>query len=204
MSIWQLLAIGGATVYVLILLSVLSLSIIVERIVFYFHCAKVPREQLMGIVNSELRKGNAPKALEVCKRIDIPSSRVVAEGLARKGTSVEELENAMDRQITVEISRLERRISIVGTIGSTAVYIGLFGTVLGIIKAFQDISEKGTGGMSVVINGIAEALICTAVGLCVAVPAVVAYNYFIKRIEDLERDMEVAASETVDLLRVRA
>ena len=204
MTLWQLLSTGGATVYVLLVLSTVSIAIIVERVVFYYHSSRVSREELMEGVGNELKKGNIQKALDISRRANTPSGRVVEVGLARKGACVEELENSMDRQITIEISRLERRISIVGTIGSTAVYVGLFGTVLGIIKAFQDIAEKGTGGMGVVINGIAEALICTAVGLCVAVPAVIAYNYFIKRIEDIERDMEVCASETVDLLRSKA
>jgi biopolymer transport protein ExbB/TolQ len=204
MSVWQLLATGGATVYVLLVLSVLSLSIIVERVIFYMLCSRVKREGLMGLVGSGLKRGNVQQALDACAAANSPSARVVAAGLTRKGACVEELENTMDRQVTIEISRLEKRTGIVGTIGSTSVYIGLFGTVLGIIKAFQDIADKGNNGVSVVINGIAEALICTAVGLCVAVPAVIAYNYFIKRIEDLERDMEICASETVDLLRIKA
>lgn len=201
MSLWQLLLTGGVTIGVLIILSVVSIAIIVERIVYYFNCAKVDRAALMESVSDEVKKGNTQKAIDICREANNPSARVVESGLLRRGACVDELENTMDRQMTVEISRLEKRTSIVGTIGSTAVYIGLFGTVLGIIKAFQDISEKGSGGMGVVINGIAEALICTAVGLCVAVPAVIAYNYFIKKVEEQERDMEVCASETVDLLR---
>ncbi len=203
MNLWQLLNLGGFTVYLLLTLSVVSLAIIVERVIFYRYCSRVAREKLMGIIDSELKKNNIQKAMDACKGADTPTGRVASTGLSRKGASVEELENSMNRQITIEISRMERRISIVGTIGSTAVYIGLFGTVIGIIKAFQDISQKSAGGMSVVINGIAEALICTAVGLCVAVPAVIAYNYFIKRIEDLARDMEVCASEVLDLLRIK-
>ncbi|MBF0388062.1 MAG: MotA/TolQ/ExbB proton channel family protein [Candidatus Omnitrophica bacterium] len=204
MSFWQLMNTGGATVNVLLALSVLSLAIIVERVVFYFYCSRVGRERLMEEVVREVKKGNVPRALDICQQANTPGSRVVGAGVKRKGTSLEEIENSMERQMMIEVSRLEKRISIVGTIGSTAVYIGLFGTVLGIIKAFQDISQKGAGGVSVVINGIAEALICTAVGLCVAVPAVIAYNYFIKKIEDLQREMEVCASETVDLLRAKA
>jgi biopolymer transport protein ExbB/TolQ len=110
----------------------------------------------------------------------------------------------MERAIVIETNLLEKHITIVGTIGSVAVYIGLFGTVLGIIKAFNDISAAGTGGINVVINGIAESLVCTAAGLCVAVPAVVAYNYFIKRIDRFISDMELCASETMDIVKVRA
>jgi biopolymer transport protein ExbB/TolQ len=88
----------------------------------------------------------------------------------------------------------------VATIGNTAVYIGLFGTVLGIIRAFSDIAAAGAGGMSVVIGGVAEALVCTATGLFVAIPAVIAYNYFTKRVERFVTDMELCASEVIDLI----
>ena len=88
---------------------------------------------------------------------------------------------------------LERRTGIVGTIGSVAVYIGLFGTVLGIIRAFGDISKSSGDGMNAVIAGVAEALVTTAAGLVVAVPAVVAYNYFVRRIDLFVSDMELTA-----------
>ncbi len=106
----------------------------------------------------------------------------------------------MERQIAVEVGKLERLTTIVATIGNVAVYIGLFGTVLGIIRAFQDISAAGSGGMDVVIGGVAEALLTTATGLAVAVPSVVLYNYFTRRIERFTDDMELAASETTELV----
>ena len=111
------------------------------------------------------------------------------------------MSNAMEREITIETSDLERYIGIVGTIGNIAVYIGLFGTVLGIIRAFHDISMAGAGGMSIVIGGVAEALVCTATGLAVAIPAVIAYNYFSKRVDRFVDDMELCASELIDLIR---
>jgi biopolymer transport protein ExbB/TolQ len=106
----------------------------------------------------------------------------------------------MEREITVEVIKLERYTSIVGTIGNTAVYIGLFGTVLGIIRAFHDISSIGAGGINVVIGGVSEALITTATGLSVAVPAVIAFNYFVKRVDGFVNDMELCASEVIDLI----
>jgi len=114
------------------------------------------------------------------------------------------ISNAMERETTVEILKLEKFTSVVGTIGNVAVYIGLFGTVLGIVRAFHDISSIGAGGINVVIGGVAEALICTATGLLVAVPAVVSYNYFTKRVDDFINDMELTASELIDLINPRA
>jgi len=83
--------------------------------------------------------------------------------------------------LVTEQQRLERRLSILGTLGNNAPFIGLFGTVLGIIRAFHDLSLDVKGGASVVMTGISEALIATAAGLFVAIPAVIAYNYFQRR-----------------------
>jgi len=157
----------------------------------------------MRQVNGQLMSGNLKKALEICKNNDTPFSSVVYSGLNLHGHSEVLISNTMEREVTIETTRLERFTSIVGTIGSTAVYIGLFGTVLGIIRAFRDIAASGSGGISVVITGISEALVCTAMGLCVAVPAVIAYNYFVKRVDSFITDMELCASETMDLLAIK-
>jgi biopolymer transport protein ExbB len=125
---------------------------------------------------------------------------VVYSGLELYGRPEKEISNAMERNIRIETARLERYTGVVGTIGNIAVYIGLFGTVLGIIRAFHDISLAGSGGMSIVIGGVAEALVCTAVGLSVAIPAVVAYNFFNRRVERFVDDMELCASELLDLM----
>jgi biopolymer transport protein ExbB/TolQ len=154
----------------------------------------------MSIIKAHLKKDNIKGAIQTCNDTDTPYSIVVQAGLNLYGHSEVVISNNMEREISVETTKLERFTSIVGTLGSTAVYIGLFGTVLGIIRAFRDISVSGSGGLNVVINGISEALICTAAGLAVAVPAVIAYNYFIKKIDNFVVDMELCASETMDLI----
>ena len=98
--------------------------------------------------------------------------------------------------------KLERFNVILGTLGNISVYIGLFGTVLGIIRAFHDISKIDLGGnISVIIEGVSEALIATAAGLFVAIPAVIAYNFFIKLIDRFVVDMEYCSSVIKDILR---
>ena len=200
MSLWQMLQLGGGTVIVLLFLSTLSLAVIIERVILYYLSSRTRREMFMMDIADQIRRGNIEKAREICKKARTPFASVTAIGLGLRGSSSEIMDNAMERQITIETIKLERRTAIIGTIGSTSVYIGLFGTVLGIIRAFQDIAQQGTGGMTVVINGIAEALVCTAVGLCVAVPAVIAFNYCQSRIELFVMDMDLAASEARDLL----
>ncbi|MDD5432397.1 MAG: MotA/TolQ/ExbB proton channel family protein [Candidatus Omnitrophica bacterium] len=203
MSLWEVLKSGGITIYILIACSILSLAVILERVMYYRKRSKIKRVSFMAEIRKELEKGNVKGALEVSKNTNTPFSAVVYSGLALHGHSEKEISIAMERETTVETVKLEKFTSIVGTIGSTAVYIGLFGTVLGIMRAFRDISVGGSGGISVVINGISEALVCTATGLAVAVPAVIVYNYFIKKIDSFITDMELCASETMDLVNIK-
>jgi len=199
-SIWEILQIGGFTMYILLFCSFLSITILLERILYYRKRSRTKRPEFMTRIKRTLKSGNIEKAMEICKDTDAPFSNVIYSGLELLDHHGKEISNAMEREITVETTKLERFTSIVGTIGNTAVYIGLFGTVLGIIRAFHDIAGAGAGGMSIVIGGVAEALVCTAMGLLVAVPAVIAFNYFMKRVEHFINDMELCASELIDLI----
>ena len=186
--------------YILLFCSLLSIAILLERIIYYRKLSKTKRAEFMTRIKRALKTGDVERAMEICKDTDAPFSQVVSSGLELRGRPEKEISNAMEREITIETTKLERYTSIVGTIGNTAVYIGLFGTVLGIIRAFHDIAAAGTGGMSIVIGGVAEALVCTATGLFVAIPAVIAFNYFAKRVEYFIDDMELCASELIDLI----
>ena len=199
-TLLQVLSMGGFTMYILLLCSVLSLGVIIDRLIAYGKKSRARRAPFMDRIREELRRKDMERALEICRDTDAPFARVVQAGLEKAGRTEKVLTGVMERQIAMEEAKLERLTSIVGTIGNIAVYIGLFGTVLGIIRAFRDISAAGTGGMDVVIAGVAEALITTATGLAVAVPSVVLHNYFSRRVERFVDDMELAASEASDLL----
>lgn len=201
MGLMQLISAGGITVYVLILCSVISLAIIIERLIYYWRRSRVRRLDFMRQIRGRVQKQDVAAALDLCKRTSTPFAKVAEIGLNFASHEEIVMSNAMDREITIETTKLERFTSITGTIGSTAVYIGLFGTVLGIIRAFYDISESGSGGVSVVVKGISEALVCTATGLAVAIPAVFAYNYFVRRIDGFIADMELSASELLDIVK---
>lgn len=200
MNIWQLIKVGGFTMIVLLAASVLSIAIILERLITYRRKSRIKRKDFMLKIRQEIKKGRVNSAAEICQNTNAPFAQVVYAGLSSFDSSAKEISNNMERQVIIETTILERLTSVIGTIGSVSVYVGLFGTVLGIIRAFHDISVSGSGGISVVINGISEALACTAAGLCVAVPAVVAYNYFVKKIDDFIKDMELVVSETNDLI----
>jgi biopolymer transport protein ExbB len=155
----------------------------------------------MKKVRDELAsKRGVDGACVLCEQTFAPFAKVVLAGLKARGLGEKEISDAMERQIVIETGGLEHLSAVTGTIGSTAVYIGLFGTVLGIIRAFRDISSSGASGISVVVNGISEALVCTAAGLAVAIPAVIAFNYFSRQTDHFVTDMELSASETLNFL----
>src|SRR4030043_36105 len=199
-TILEIIQTGGFTMYILLFCSFLSVTIFLERIIYYRKLSRTKRVEFMTRIKRALGSSNIERAMEICQETYTPFSNVIYSGLVLHDRHEKQISNAMERQITVETTKLERFTSIVGTIGNTAVYIGLFGTVLGIIRAFHDIAIAGAGGMSIVIGGVAEALVCTAMGLFVAVPAVVAYNYFMKRVERSIKDTELCASELIDLI----
>lgn len=198
-SVLEIVNMGGFTMYILLVCSVISLTIVLER-VFQYAKSFVDRVEFMDRIRAELDRRAFDVAVNICEMEKKPVARVVGAGLRRHGRGGQEVSEAMEREVLDETAHLERLTSVVGVIGSTAVYIGLFGTVLGIVNAFHNISAQGSGGLPVVIAGVAEALICTATGLLVAVPAVIAHNYLNRRVDRFVIDMEYCASETKELL----
>lgn len=114
---------------------------------------------------------------------------------------LESVERALDRAITEETTRLESLVSFLATTGSAAPFIGLFGTVWGIMNSFSAIGAKGSASITVVAPGMAEALSTTAVGMLAAIPAVIAYNYFVQRIKELSSEMETFSSELLNIVK---
>jgi len=203
-TLWQIIEIGGITMYVLIACSIISLGVLIERLVYYQRRSSIKRPQFMNAVRKELKGGNLEGAVQLCKSFDTPFTRFAHAGINCYGHNERTILEAMEREITIETIKLERFTGIVATIGSTAVYIGLLGTVIGIMKAFHNISTGGPTGMQTVIGGIPEALVCTASGLFVAIPSVMGYNFFIRKIDNFVVNMKLCASELFDLLYVDA
>jgi biopolymer transport protein ExbB/biopolymer transport protein TolQ len=137
-------------------------------------------------------------------------AQVVSAGIAeydamgRNGgdptSSLELVTSALRDSISETLIQLKRGLGFLATIGSTAPFVGLFGTVVGIINAFRSIAATGSGGMSVVSGGIAEALVSTALGIFVAIPAVVAFNHFTGKMETFHVEMNRASSQLVNRL----
>ncbi|MFC1501242.1 MotA/TolQ/ExbB proton channel family protein [Elusimicrobiota bacterium] len=199
-TLFEIIGMGGIALYILILCSIISLGVIFDRLTTYYKKSRLSKILFMDDIRAELLKKDISNAIRLCDANDAPISAVVRAGLRKHEHEEKEISSAMEREIMVETVKLEKYTSIVGTIGNIAVYIGLFGTIIGIIRAFHNISTIGSGGISVIIGGVSEALIATATGLFVAIPAVIAYNYFVRRVDNFVTDMEYCASETLDLI----
>ncbi len=202
-SIISILNSGGGILYVLVFCSILTVAVIIQKILLFRKISRLDKNGLLEKVKSSVAAGDIEGAKNECFAVTGPYSSVLYAGLSQSGKGDAAVESAMERSISEEVMKLEEYTSIVGTIGNTAVYIGLFGTVIGIMKAFHDITTMGQGGMNTVIIGVSEALIATAMGLLVAIPSVIAFNYFMTRIDRIMRELEICASELYDYLKHR-
>ena len=190
----RLVTVLGAewVLWLLIGLSVASVAVMVER-GWHFVRRRVDVDALARLLSRALADGDLGRAGELVQGGIALETRVVVDGLSelQRGAGPRGLEEAMGRAVARERRSYERALWFLGTLGNNAPFIGLFGTVLGIIKAFADLALDVKGGAGVVMAGISEALVATAVGLLVALPAVVAFNLFQKRVRATITNAEV-------------
>ncbi|MGH9412215.1 MAG: MotA/TolQ/ExbB proton channel family protein [Terriglobales bacterium] len=195
-------------VIVLFIMSVLSIAVMVDRWLRY-QSAKKESRIFAPKVAGALKQGRLDEAIkvaEVHKKSHL--AKVVSAGLgefqAHQGSAeistdeIEASQRALARSQAIEHNELKRGLGMLATVGATAPFVGLFGTVLGIIDAFTSISVQKTTGLSAVAGGISEALVTTAVGLIVAIPAVWAYNYFSGKVDAFDIEMDNSGSELLD------
>lgn len=178
------------TLIILAFCSLISVTFMIERWL-YFRKIKTDADSLLSSIRRLVEDGNKDQALTLCAAKDTPIARVFHYGLMQDGKSRSEVEDLMATKRLEERIKMEQYLGVLGTLGNTAPFIGLFGTVVGIIKAFRALALSGMGGPTVVAKGIAEALVATAAGLAVAIPAVIAYNYFLKKVKNANVEMEV-------------
>jgi biopolymer transport protein ExbB/TolQ len=202
LSSWHWIGMGGFAIWFLILCSIVSLAIIIEKLLYFRKKSMTSRDGFMAKLRIALDENNFEEALKACTQVDTPFADMALDGLSAREGGPEAVTSAMERRMLIEVNIMERYTTLLGSIGSTAVYIGLFGTVIGIIRAFGDIAHISTGGINAIIGGIAEALISTAAGIFVAVPAIVVYNLLMKRINNSILDMELCSSEINDIMRI--
>jgi biopolymer transport protein ExbB len=194
---------GALATYPLILFSVITVSIVFERLWTLRNVVSNSLSLAGGLV-PRLEKGEMKEALDTARgQVSTPAGRIFSDILARHSSdSMEYLSDLTEDKRFEEIEALKGPLWVLGTVGASAPFIGLFGTVVGIIKAFHNMALMGSGGFSVVAAGISEALVATGLGLAVAIIAVIFYNYFQTRIERIEAALTIASNRVLDAIHL--
>lgn len=197
-----------AVVIILFIMSAISIGVMIDRWIAYSAARKQSRAFAPAVAGA-LREGKMDEAVQIADRYNKSHlAKVVVAGLQEfkahqestelPGEEIEASRRALERAEAIVHAELKRGVSSLATIGSSAPFVGLFGTVIGIMNAFQKISTSKTTGLGAVAGGISEALITTALGLLVAIPAVWMFNYFTNRIESFDVEMGNSSSELLD------
>ena len=185
---------GGWVMYPLLALSLMSAVFIIERL-FVLRKAKINVNEFLAklrkalIVNRSIRD-----AVKVCEQYQGPVASIMKAGLLKHGQPREDIEKTIENAALYEMGRLERGLVVIATVANVAPLLGFFGTVWGMIKSFDALAEAGLSNPGLVAAGISEALITTAGGLAVAIPAQLFYNYFMSRINKFVRDIETSTN----------
>ncbi len=180
---------GGISLIPLGICSLLVLTVIIERLWAYAQLKKMPQE-LVKRVQDLLAFNKWSEAISLLDTTNSPYARIAKASLDPRPTSAQEVADALTMACEDEIAHATRPLPILNTIGNIAPFIGLFGTVLGIMRAFQDVAHQGASNSTIVSRGIAEALIATAVGLGIAICAVVANNWCSAWVDTYRRELD--------------
>src|ERR1039457_2065873 len=178
----------------LLVWSVAGVAVICERIYSLWRVL-AKSEVFKRRVIEAVEKGDLAKATALCETATDPLGEVFGRGLRVFARTPQKTTEAVNSQRIVALAGFKRYLWALGTVGSSAPFVGLFGTVVGILKAFQSMSQAGTGGFKVVSQGIAAALVATAAGLLVAIYAIIAYNYFVAKIGNIGVQYKVFCEE---------
>lgn len=204
----QMGGLAKAVVIIMFMMSAWSIGVMIDRIMA-FNAARKQSRQFAPAVAGALREGKLDEAIKIADRFNKSHlAKVVVAGLQEfkahqmsseiPGEDIEASRRALERAEAIVHAELKRGVSSLATIGSTGPFVGLFGTVFGIMNAFKSISQSKSTGIGAVAGGISEALVTTAFGLFVAVPAVWVFNYFTNRIEAFDVEMGNSSSELID------
>ena len=185
---------GGMWMYPLLFLSLLALTVIIERFIVFAKAKVNVNEFLTKIRKALLVNRNVQEAIKVCEEYRGPVASVVKAGLLRYGHSKEDIEKTIENAALYELDRLERRMGVLASTANVAPMLGFLGTVTGMIKSFATLAEQGLTNPAAVAVGISEALITTATGLIIAIPAQLAYNWYTTKITRFVRDIETATN----------
>ncbi len=209
LTMWaQMGFLARAVVVILFVMSAWSIGVMIDRLIA-FNAAKAQSRQFAPAVAGALREGKLDEAIKIADRYKKSHlAKVVVAGLQEfkahqlsseiSGETIEASKRALERAEAIVHAELKRGVSSLATIGSVGPFVGLFGTVVGIVNAFKGIASEKAAGLGAVAGGISEALVTTALGLFVAIPAVMMFNYFTNKVEGFDIEMNNSSSELLD------
>lgn len=193
---------GGPAMLALLFCSLLAMSVVIERLLFFAQ-QHIDAEELVRQLGARIALDDIDGAIAICDQNHGLLPAILKQGLLRSGKSRTDIGDALTVAARKRSAAFERNLSIIGTIAVIAPFVGLFGTVLGIIRAFDDIALKGNSSPAVVAAGVSESLITTAAGLFVAVLSVVFFNYFRARVRTNREEISWAADQLAEFLHYR-
>lgn len=197
---------GGIVMIPIILCSIFALAIFLERVMNIYR-SKPDSTRFMEDITAALKRNRVSAALQICEQTQGPVAHIIKAGIAKHDRSRHEIREAIEDAGLHEVPKLEKNLSALATIAHVSPLLGLLGTVTGMVSAFQAIQEKSQAmhfvDPSVLAQGIWEALITTVAGLIVAIPSFVAYNFLVAKVENLVVEMEILATDLVNILTQR-
>jgi biopolymer transport protein ExbB len=192
LNFFEIIHRGAIATYPLIVLSIVSVAVILERL-WSLRNAGAVTQMLANSIFDSVKQGRRDLALALCKQNSESAAARVFLAMLAQNESLDKLSVSMNEAMFEETQKMKKNLWILGTVASSSPFIGLLGTVIGIIKAFENMAVVGTGGFSVVAAGISEALVATALGLGIAIIALIFYNYFQVRIGNLSGLVRIQA-----------
>jgi len=200
MSIWDLAVKGGWIMIILAVFSIVAVYIFIERYLTIKNASKEDNN-FMNHIRDFIHDGKINAAVALCHKTNNPIARMIEKGLLRIGKSLNDINTAIETVGKLEVSKLEKNIAILATIAGAGPMLGFLGTVIGMIRAFYDMSMAGNNiDIALLSSGIYQAMITTVAGLIVGIIAYIGYNILVSRVENLVFKLEARATEFMDVL----
>jgi len=198
-SILGLLMKGGYVMIPILFLSVLSLYLFIERFLYISNAGKIDHS-FLDRIKQKLNQGDVKGAIETCANQKTPVAHILSRGLIRLGSPVRDIESAIESTATVEVAKMEEKLSYLSLIAAIAPMFGFLGTVLGMIKAFYNISIADNISIGIIAGGIYEKMVTSASGLVVGIIAFIFYTILNNKIDKAVSNIEIVTTEFLDTL----
>ena len=200
---WEWIIKGGPIMYPIILCSIIAIAVVLER-VWYLHKVQINTGEFMENIAKVLRRNKVMEAIDMCNATPGPIAHILKAGIMKYDRPRMEIKEAIEDAGVHEVPLLEKNIGVLATVAHISPLLGLLGTVTGMVRAFQVIEVKASALVAVnpgdLAGGIWEALITTVAGLMVAIPAYVAYNFLVSKVDGFVLEMEKSATDLLNIL----